>query len=74
MGEGPAIDQLRDLSYRRQFIVLFVDGAGNRRSDELKVPDNIMLPFPPYFATETRLRLDQHDCWDPQRGASERLL
>jgi hypothetical protein len=32
--------------YPRQFILLLVDGAGNHHSDELKVPDNIMLHSP----------------------------
>jgi transposase len=38
--------------YRRQFILLFVDGAGNRHSDELKVPGNIMLHFLPLYSPE----------------------
>src|SRR5215467_4032375 len=36
--------------YPRQLILLFVDGAGNHHSDELKVPANIMLHLlPPLF-------------------------
>jgi transposase len=38
--------------YRRQFILLFVDGAGNHHSDELKVPDNVMLHFLPPYSPE----------------------
>jgi DDE superfamily endonuclease len=35
--------------YRRQLILLFVDGAGNHQSDDLKVPDNVILHvLPPY--------------------------
>jgi putative transposase len=36
-------------TYSREFILLFVDGAGNHRSEELVIPANIMLhPLPPY--------------------------
>jgi transposase len=35
--------------YSRDLILLIVDGAGNHRSEELKVPANIILqPLPPY--------------------------
>ena len=35
--------------YPKDFILLFVDGAGNHRSDDLVAPANIMLhPLPPY--------------------------
>jgi transposase len=35
--------------YLRQLILLFVDGAGNHQSEDLKVPDNVILhALPPY--------------------------
>src|SRR5205823_11687066 len=35
--------------YRRDLILLFVDGAGNHGSDQLVLPANIVLhPLPPY--------------------------
>jgi transposase len=50
--------------YRRQFILLFVDGAGNHHSDELKVRDNIMLHFPPPYSPELN---PQENLWDEIR-------
>ena len=35
--------------YSREFVLLFVDGAGNHRSDKLVIPANIMMhPLPAY--------------------------
>jgi transposase len=50
--------------YRRQFILLFVDGAGNHHSDALKVPDNIMLHFLPPYSPELN---PQENLWDEIR-------
>ena len=50
--------------YGRQFILLFVDGAGNHHSDELKVPDNIMLHFLPPYSPELN---PQENLWDEIR-------
>src|SRR5437899_11667913 len=41
--------------YPRQLILLFVDGAGNHHSDELKVPPNIMLHLLPPYSPELNL-------------------
>src|SRR5690242_1385697 len=38
--------------YPRQLILLFVDGAGNHHSEELEVPDNIMLHLLPPYSPE----------------------
>ena len=38
--------------YRRQFILLFVDGAGNHHSDDLDIPDNVMLHLLPPYSPE----------------------
>jgi transposase len=50
--------------YRWQFILLFVDGAGNHHSDALKVPDNIMLHFLPPYSPELN---PQENLWDEIR-------
>jgi transposase len=50
--------------YLRQFILLFVDGAGNHHSDELKVPDSIMLHFLPLYSPELN---SQENLWDEIR-------
>jgi hypothetical protein len=41
--------------YRRQLILLFVDGAGNHQSDDLKVPDNVILHVLPPYSREFNL-------------------
>jgi transposase len=41
-----------------------VDGAGNHHSDELKVPDNIMLHFLPPYSPELN---PQENLWDEIR-------
>jgi transposase len=50
--------------YSRQLILLFVDGAGNHHSDELKVPDNIMLHLLPPYSPELN---PQENLWDEIR-------
>jgi transposase len=48
----------------RQLILLFVDGAGNPHSEELKVPDNIMLHLLPPYSPELN---PQENLWDEIR-------
>ena len=50
--------------YPRQLILLFVDGAGNHRSDELVIPANIMLHLLPPYARELN---PQENLWDEIR-------
>ena len=50
--------------YRRQLILLFVDGAGNHHSDELDIPANIMLHFLPPYSPELN---PQENLWDEIR-------
>jgi transposase len=50
--------------YRQQFILLFVDGAGNHHRDELKVPDNITLHLLPPYSPELN---PQENLWDEIR-------
>jgi len=50
--------------YPKDFILLFVDGAGNHRSDDLVAPANIMLhPLPPYSPELN----PQENLWDEIR-------
>jgi transposase len=50
--------------YPKDLILLVLDGAGNHHSDELEVPDNIILhPLPPY-APELN---PQENIWDEIR-------
>ena len=50
--------------YRRELILLVVDGAGNHGSDELAIPANIILqPFPPYSPELN----PQENIWDEIR-------
>jgi transposase len=50
--------------YPKDFILLFVDGAGNHRSDDLVTPANIMLhPLPPYSPELN----PQENLWDEIR-------
>jgi transposase len=50
--------------YSKELILLVLDGAGNHHSDELEVPDNIILhPLPPY-APELN---PQENIWDEIR-------
>jgi hypothetical protein len=59
---------LQDFSakkWRRQFILLLVDGAGNHHSDGPKVPDNVTLHLlPPYSAELT----PRENSWDEIAG------
>jgi transposase len=50
--------------YPRQLILLFVDGAGNHRSDDLEVPGNIMLHVLPPYSPELN---PQENLWDEIR-------
>jgi transposase len=50
--------------YRRQLILLFVDGAGNHQSDDLKVPDNVILHVLPPYSPELN---PQENLWDEIR-------
>jgi len=55
--------------YPKNLILLFVDGAGNHRSDELEIPPIIILqPLPPY-APELN---PQENIWDEIRERSSR--
>ena len=50
--------------YSREFILLFVDGAGNHRSDDLVIPATIKLhPLPPYSPELN----PQENIWDEMR-------
>src|SRR5215475_2290188 len=42
--------------YRRQLILPFVDGADNHQSDDLEVPDNVLLHVLPAHSTELNPR------------------
>jgi transposase len=50
--------------YARQDILLFVDGAGNHRSEDLVVPANITLGFLPPYSPELN---PQENLWDEIR-------
>jgi len=50
--------------YRRQFILLFVDGAGNHHSDDLDIPGNVMLHLLPPYSPELN---PQENLWDEIR-------
>lgn len=50
--------------YRRQYILLFVDGAGNHSSGDLVVPNNITLQFLPPYSPELN---PQENIWDEMR-------
>jgi hypothetical protein len=50
--------------YRRQFILLFVDGAGNHQGDQLKIPDNVILEVLPPYSPELN---PQENLWDEIR-------
>ena len=50
--------------YRRQLILLFVDGAGNHQSDDLEVPDNVILHVLPAYSPELN---PQENLWDEIR-------
>jgi transposase len=50
--------------YRRQLILLFVDGAGNHQSDDLKVPDNVIMHVLPAYSPELN---PQENLWDEIR-------
>jgi hypothetical protein len=54
--------------YRRELILLFVDGAGNHGSDELAIPANIILQPLPSYSPELN---PQENIWDEIR---EKLL
>jgi transposase len=51
--------------WRRQFILLLVDGAGNHHSDGFKIPDNIMLHLLPPCSPELT---PQENWWDEIGG------
>ena len=53
--------------YPRDFILLFVDGAGNHCSDELEIPTNIMLHLLPPYSPELN---PQENLWDEMDAAS----
>jgi transposase len=48
----------------RDFILLFVDGAGNHHSDELEIPANIILHLLPPYSPELN---PQENLWDEIR-------
>jgi transposase len=50
--------------YPRDFILLFVDGAGNHHSDELEIPTNIILHLLPPYSPELN---PQENLWDEIR-------
>jgi transposase len=50
--------------YPRQFILLFVDGAGNYHGDDLDVPAKIMLHFLPPYSPKL---IPQETLWDETR-------
>src|SRR6201987_1968759 len=50
--------------YPRDFILLFVDGAGNHHSDELEIPTNIILHLLPPYSPELN---PQENLWEEIR-------
>ena len=50
--------------YPKDFILLFVDGAGNHHSDELEIPTNIILHLLPPYSPELN---PQENLWDEIR-------
>jgi transposase len=50
--------------YYKELILLFVDGAGNHRSDELEIPVNIILHILPPYSPELN---PQENIWDEIR-------
>ena len=50
--------------YPKDFILLFVDGAGNHHSDELEIPGNIILHLLPPYSPELN---PQENLWDEIR-------
>ena len=50
--------------YRRQLILLFVDGAGNHQSEDLKIPDNVILHVLPPYSPELN---PKENLWDEIR-------
>src|SRR6516225_3995339 len=50
--------------YCKELILLFVDGAGNHRSDELEIPANIILHLLPPYSPELN---PQENIWDEIR-------
>ena len=50
--------------YSREFVLLFVDGAGNHRSDKLVIPANIMMHPLPAYSPELK---PQENIWDEIR-------
>jgi transposase len=50
--------------YPKDFILLFVDGAGNHRGDELEIPNNIILHLLPPYSPELN---PQENLWDEIR-------
>ena len=50
--------------YPKDFILLFVDGAGNHHSDELEIPANIILHLLPPYSPELN---PQENLWDEIR-------
>ena len=50
--------------YPKDFILLFVDGAGNHCSDELEIPANIILHLLPPYSPELN---PQENLWDEIR-------
>jgi transposase len=50
--------------YRRQVILLFVDGAGNHQGDQLKIPDNVILEVLPPYSPELN---PKENLWDEIR-------
>jgi DDE superfamily endonuclease len=50
--------------YRRQLILLFVDGEGNHQSDDLEVPDNVILHVLPAYSPGLN---PQENLWDEIR-------
>ena len=50
--------------YYKELILLFVDGAGNHRSDELEIPANIIMHLLPPYSPELN---PQENIWDEIR-------
>jgi transposase len=55
---------LETLATRSYKILLFMDGAGNHRSDELEIPANIILHLLPPYSPELN---PQDNLWDAIR-------
>ena len=62
--DGQSCAETLAKKYFKELILLFVDGAGNHRSDELEIPANIILHLLPPYSPELN---PQENLWDEIR-------